>query len=190
MRGTEIPIGVLPLNVPTFQNNYNWIASIDAHRANGDQMRFRYIDDATDAVDPATSPDLPVFVNQNTLRRKLATFSYFHTFSARWFNETRFGYSSASTRIPAGEFEFPGLDSFPNITIEQDLDIQIGPYDDSPQIGAQNTAQMVSNFSFLSGRHTGQARRRCAQERFRRPVHSAAAPAITTTPPSSASCST
>ena len=154
VRGTEIPIGVLPVNVPTFQNNSNWIVSIDAHRRNGDQMRFRYIDDATDAVDPATSPDLPVFVNQNTLRRKLATFSYFHTFSARWFNETRFGYSSASTRIPAGDFEFPGLDSFPNITIEQDLDIQIGPYDDSPQIGAQNTAQIVANFSFLNGRHT------------------------------------
>ena len=154
VRGTEIPVGVLPVNVPTFQNNYNWIASIDAHPGRGGQLRFRYIDDATDAIDPETAPDLPVFVNQNRFRRKLATVAYFRPFSARWFNETRLGYSSSSTDIPAGDFEFPGLDAFPNITIEQDLDIQIGPYDDSPQIGAQTTFQAVSNLSFLSGRHT------------------------------------
>ncbi len=154
VQGTEIPIGLLPVNVPTFENNYNWLASIDSNWENGDQMRFRYIDDASDASDSDTAPDLPVFVNQRTVRQKLATLSYFRAFSPRWFNETRLGYSRSSDDIPAGDFEFPGLDSFPNITIEQDLDIQIGPYVVSPQSGVQNTYQVVSNLSFLSGRHT------------------------------------
>lgn len=56
--------------------------------------------------------------------------------------------------MPAGDFEFPGLDSFPYISIEQDLDIQIGPYLGSPQSGVQNTYQIVNNLTWVRGRHT------------------------------------
>ena len=152
--GEEVPIGVLPINVPTYQNNHTWLASVDYNRKGGDQLRFRTIRNASDALDPGTAPDLPTFISKSTGSRQLATLSYFRAFSPRWFNETRMGFSRSASDIPAGDFEFPGLDSFPNITIEQDLDIQIGPYEVAPQSDAQNTYQLVNNTTFIEGRNT------------------------------------
>ena len=152
--GEEVPIGVLPINVPTYQNNTSWLASADYNRKSGDQLRFRNIRNGSDAIDPGTSPDLPTFTSKSTLSRNLATLSYFRTLSSELFNETRLGFSRSFHNLPAGDFEFPGLDSFPNITIEQDLDIQIGPYEVAPQSGAQNTYQLVNNTTFINGRHT------------------------------------
>ncbi|MDE0126700.1 MAG: carboxypeptidase-like regulatory domain-containing protein [Bryobacterales bacterium] len=152
--GEEVPIGVLPINVPTYQNNMSWLASADYNRKSGDQLRFRNIRNSSDAIDPGTSPDLPTFTSKSILSRNLATLSYFRTLSSELFNETRLGFSRSFHNLPAGDFEFPGLDSFPNITIEQDLDIQIGPYEVAPQSGAQNTYQLVNNTTFINGRHT------------------------------------
>ena len=154
VQGTEIPIGVLPINVPTYQNNSTWLVSTDYTQKDGDQLRFRFIHNASVAVDPGSVPDLPTFTSESEGNRHLATLSYFRTLSPAWFNETRLAYTRSSDNLPAGDFEFPGLDSFPNITIEQDLDIQIGPYVVAPQRGVQNTYQAVNNLTFVSGRHT------------------------------------
>ena len=154
VRGTEIPIGVLPINVPTYQDNSTWLVSTDYTENDGDQLRFRFIRNASVAVDPGSVPDLPTFTSEREGSRHLATLSHFRTFSPAWFNETRVAYTRSSDNLPAGDFEFPGLDSFPNITIEQDLDIQIGPYVVAPQRGVQNTYQAVNNLTFVSGRHT------------------------------------
>ena len=168
--GTEIPIGVLPINVPAYQDNSSALASADYTGAQGDQLRFRYIRNASVAVDPGSVPDLPTFTSESEDRRHLATASYFRTLSADWFNETRLAYTRSSSSLPAGDFEFPGLDSFPNITIEQDLDIQIGPYLLAPQWGIQNTYQIVNNLTYVHGRHTlkfgADARRNITSELF------------------------
>ena len=152
--GTEIPIGVLPINVPAYKNSGSWLGSVDYTGEQGDQMRFRYVRNASTAVDPEAVPDLPTFTTESKDRRHLATFSYLRALSPYWFNETRLAFTRSSDILPAGDFEFPGLDSFPNITIEQDLDIQIGPYNVAPQRGAQNTYQIVNNATFVRGRHT------------------------------------
>ena len=168
--GTEIPIGVLPINVPTYQDNSSWLISTDYTGAGGDQLRVRSIHNAYVAVDPGSVPDLPTFTSEREGNRRLATLSYFRTLSPNWFNEIRLAYTRSSDNLPAGDFEFPGLDSFPNITIEQDLDIQIGPYNVSPQRGVQNTYQIVNNLTFLRGRHTlkfgADARRNITSELF------------------------
>ena len=152
--GTEVPIGVLPINVPAYQNNNSALASADYTRERGDQVRFRYIRNASTAIDPASVPDLPTFTSESEDSRHLATVSYFRTLSPDWFNETRLAYTRSANSLPAGDFDFPGLDSFPNISIEQDLDIQIGPYLGSPQSGVQNTYQIVNNLTWVRGRHT------------------------------------
>ena len=154
VQDTQIPIGVLPVNVPSYQNNSSVLASADYTRERGDQVRFRYIRNATTAIDPGSVPDLPAFTSESEDSRHLATLSYFRTLSPDWFNETRLAYTRSANSLPAGDFEFPGLDSFPNISIEQDLDIQIGPYPVSPQSGVQNTYQIVNNFTLAKGRHT------------------------------------
>ena len=154
VQGTEIPIGVLPINVPTYQNNRTWLISTDSVEKDGDQLRFRLINNTSVAVDPGTVPDLPTFTSERESAQHLATMSYLQSLSSRWFSETRLAYTRSSGRIPAGDHEFPGLDSFPNITIEQDLDIQIGPYATAPQSGVQNTYQAVGNLTYVNGRHT------------------------------------
>ena len=168
--GTEIPIGVLPINVPAYQDNSSWLVSTDYAGERGDQVRFRYIRNAYVEVDPSAVPDLPTFTSEGQGSRHLATLSYFRTLSPDWFNETRLAYTRSSDNLPAGDFEFPGLDSFPNITIEQDLDIQIGPYNVSPQRGVQNTYQIVNNVTFVRGRNTlkfgADARRNITSELF------------------------
>ena len=152
--GREIPTGVLPVNVPAYKNNSSWLGSVDYTDGRGDQVRFRYIRNASVAVDPGAVPDLPTFTTESKDSQHLATLSYLRTLSPDWFNETRLAFTRSSDNLPAGDFEFPGLDSFPNITIEQDLDIQIGPYNVSPQRGVQNTYQIVNNATFIRGRHT------------------------------------
>ena len=154
VQGTQVPIGVLPVNVPSYQNNSSALASADYTRERGDQVRFRYIRNATTAIDPGSVPDLPTFTSQSKDSRHLATLSYFRALSPDWFNETRLAYTRSANSLPAGDFEFPGLDSFPNISIEQDLDIQIGPYPVAPQSGVQNTYQIVNNLTLARGRHT------------------------------------
>jgi hypothetical protein len=68
-------------------------------------------------------------------------------------NEFRLAYSRYADSIPAGDFQYPGLDVFPNITIEQDLNLQLGPLDVAPQSGVQNTYQLVNNMTFVRGAH-------------------------------------
>ncbi len=43
---------------------------------------------------------------------------------------------------------------FPNIQIEQDLNLQLGPYPEAPQSGSQNTYQLVDNITWIRGHQT------------------------------------
>ena len=168
--GTEVPIGTLPINVPAYEDNSSALASADYTGAGGSQTRFRFVRNASVSVDPGAAPDLPTFATESEHGQHLMTLSHFRTISPAWFAEFRGAYTRSSGGIPAGDFEFPGLDSFPNISIEQDLDIQIGPYPVSPQSGVQNTYQAVANLTYIRGRHTlkfgADARRNITSELF------------------------
>ena len=84
----------------------------------------------------------------------MAAFSEFHDFTPTLVNEVRLGYNRFNDNIPAGNYQFPGLDSFPNILIQNDLNLQLGPYPNAPQSTVLNTYQIVDNLSYLTGRHT------------------------------------
>ena len=152
--GAGVPIGVLPISFPTYQNNYNWVVSLDYNHSDRDQFRFRYIDDSSDAINPNILPNLPAFAQTSDTKAKLVTLSEFHAFGPSRFNELRLNYSRFSDGVSAGAFDFPGLDMFPNITIEQDLNLQIGPPRTAPNSVVLNTYQLVDNFTWITGRHT------------------------------------
>ncbi len=151
--GVDIPIGVLPISFPTFQNNYNWLVAMDYTASTRDEIRFRYIDDSSDAIDPTINPNLPAFSQQRRVRAKLATLSEYHTFGPNLLNELRLSYNRFGENVPAGNFSFPGLDAFPNIRIEQDLNMQLGPTETAPRSVVLNTYQLVNNTSWMQGRH-------------------------------------
>jgi hypothetical protein len=154
VKGVTIPTGILPIVFPNYFNQYNWLASADYNLSSSDQMRFRYIQQKGDGIDITTSPKLPAFSGGRPLRQKLLTFSEYHTFSPRFFNELRLAYSKFGDNLGAGDFQFPGLDVFPNITIEEDLNTQLGPLPEAPQGGVQNTYQIVNNTTWIRGSHS------------------------------------
>jgi hypothetical protein len=154
VNGVELPIGILPISFPTYENNYYWLASIDYNWNERDQTRFRYVENRSDLIDASLIPRLPAFSELRKLRQRLFTVAHVHTFSPSLVNETRASYARFQDDIPAGDYQYPGLDVFPNITIEEDLALQLGPTDTSPQSGIQNTYQIVNNTTWIAGAHT------------------------------------
>lgn len=154
VNGVNIPIGVLPVAFPAFQNNYNWLGSVDYNLSATDQIRGRYIEQRFSGLDSEVAPNLEAFLQQRTIRQRLISVSEFHQFSPTVFNEFRAAYSRYDDDIPSGDYQYPGLDAFPNIEIQQDLNLQLGPYSQGPQSGIQNTYQLVNNLTWLKGRHS------------------------------------
>lgn len=154
VRGVQIPIGILPISFPNFWNQYNWVGNADYDISDKDKLRFRYVDARGSGIDITTSPNLPAFANERTIRQRILTLSQFHTFSPSLLNELRLAYSKYGDNIPAGDFQFPGLDVFPNIEIRQDLNLQLGPLPEAPQSGSQNTYQLTNNTTWVKGSHT------------------------------------
>src|SRR4029077_19752424 len=152
--GVEIPIGIVPITKPSYTNTYSWLVSADYNISDSDQLRGRYVNQRTSGFGETTLPDLPAFFLGRKTRQHLFTLSEFHNFSPNVLNEFRFGYNRYNDDIPAGNFQFPGLDVFPNITIEDDLNLQLGPFDGAPQSTVINTYQLIDNVSWTKGPHS------------------------------------
>jgi hypothetical protein len=150
--GASIPIGVIPVQKPAYENNHRWLTSIDYNHSERDQFRGRYVDNRKDLID--TDAFLPVFFQPRPIRAKLAQFSWFRNFTPNHINELRLAYRRYTDEIPAGDFQFPGLDVFPNVEFQQDLQVSIGPNGVAPQTSAENGYQLVDNFNWVNGKHT------------------------------------
>ena len=128
--------------------------SADYNVSDSDQIRGRYVNVRTSGFSETTLPDLPAFFLGRNTRQHLFTFSEYHNFSPNLLNEFRFGYNRYNDDIPAGSFAFPGLDVFPNLTIEDDLNVQLGPFDGAPQSTIINTYQLIDNIAWTKGAHS------------------------------------
>jgi hypothetical protein len=152
--GVAIPIGILPVTQPSYTNITTYLISIDYNVSSKDQIRGRFGNEKHTGFDTSTLPALPAFFQGRDDTSKFLSFSELHTFSPTLFNEFRFGYNRFNDNIPAGNYQYPGLDVFPNITIENDLNLQLGPYDNAPQSTILNTYQLVDNVSWTKGTHS------------------------------------
>jgi hypothetical protein len=149
--GIAIPLGPLAILAPNYTNEYRWVGSVDYHMSDRNQWRARYIDNRVRGIDSA--PQLPVFFQPRPTRKLLASIAQFHTFSPSLSNELRMGYNRYHDELSAGDFKFPGLDAFPNITVQGDLNLNIGPNPSAPNLTIQNTYQLSDNVSWFKGRH-------------------------------------
>lgn len=170
VRGVDIPLGVIPVNYPQYQNTRTWLVSIDYNLSDRNQLRSRYADQRSSGFSLETTPDLPAFNQPRTTTSKLFTLTDVHTFTPALTNELRLGYNRYNDTIPAGDFEFPGLDMFPNIQFVNDLAMSVGPLGTAPQSGIINTYQIVDNVTWTKGRHTwkfgGEGRKYIAPTNF------------------------
>ena len=151
MKGAAIPIGVLPILAPNYTNKYAWLSSVDWTLSERDQLRGRYVDNRTSAI--STAANLPVFYFPRPTTAKLLSLGEFHNFNPRVINELRLAYNRYNDDIQVPDFQFPGLDMFPNIQIVSDLNLQMGPNPSAPSATIQSTYQLADNLSWVHGRH-------------------------------------
>ena len=148
----QIPIGVVPIVAPNFINTTALTTSMDYNISDSDQIRGRYIYNRQSFVD--IGAELPVFFTSLKIPYHLVTLAEYHTFTPNIINEFRVGFNRNAQNYGVPSQSFPGLDSFPNITIDDLNQINIGPDPNAPQYSVQNTYQLQDNFSWTAGPHT------------------------------------
>lgn len=151
VRNQTIPTGILAVSAPAYRNDYNVVGSGDYNINDRNQLRMRYLSTRVDLVD--TTANLPEFFQNRPIRNHVASLTHFHTFSPTVTNELRLAYNRRTDDIPAGEFQFPGLDAFPNLGFA-DLGLTIGPNQNAPQGNRSNSYQLVNNTNLVRGRHS------------------------------------
>lgn len=154
VNGVNIPTGPLSFASPNFNNAYNAVVAIDWNLSSRDQVRGRYIYSNSTGIDFAAN--LPVFFQPSPAVANAGSISEFHNFSPTMENELRVSYRRFTTNISAGNFKFPGLDAFPNLTFD-DIGLQLGPDTLTPTGAIANNFQVQENLTKTWGRHTFKA---------------------------------
>lgn len=149
--GVSVPVGVLPIAGPNYSNRYNAVSTTDYSFSDRDRISGRFAYNDASIVD--TTATLPAFYTTVQQAAYVGSFTEYHTFSPAVVNEFRLGYNRLSQNYPAGNFAFPGLDQFPNLTIDQ-LSLQLGPDLRAPRSEVQNTYQWTENLTWTRGSHT------------------------------------
>jgi hypothetical protein len=152
INGVQVPFGPLAIIAPNFHNTYTDVVSSDYQISERDQLRGRFVYNRNSFTD-TSGVSLPAFFLQDAATRYLATLAEYHTFSASLLNEFRLGYNRQNQLYSAGNFQFPGLSVFPNLTFD-DLGLQLGPNPQAPQGSVQNVYQATDNITWLRGAHT------------------------------------
>lgn len=153
--GTTIETGVLPLIAPNYNNTRALVTSMDYNLSGKDQIRGRYIYNKDVTLDNAAQ--LGTFYTPFLEPYHLVSLSEYHTFSAALGNEFRVGFTRTAQNytVPGGSLaKFQNLDAFPNLTIMNLGNLDVGPDPNAPQYAIQNNYQAVDNVSWVKGNHT------------------------------------
>ncbi len=148
--GQTIPLGLISIPAPNFQNTASGVASVDYTISQKDTLRGRFLSVRQGALDP--NAQLSTFSGDIANNSYIATLSEFHNFSPTLVNELRLGYTRFNQSYPIGHQKFLGLDAFPNITIDE-LGLNLGPDPSAPQYQVQNTYQGTDNVSWVKAGH-------------------------------------
>jgi len=154
VNGVSVPIGPLSFASPAYYNNYNAVGAGDWNISDKDQLRGRFYYSNSTGIDFFAA--LPVFFQPSPNISKSVSISEFHNFSPTMVNELRVSYSRNNQKIGSGDYQFPGVDMFPNIAIDE-LSLQIGPDPNTPTGSIENLAQLQDNLTKTWGRHTFKA---------------------------------
>ncbi len=148
--GTQIPLGTFSAVAPSYSNTWDYLISSDYNISEKDQIRARYFYNRQSGLD--TAANVPTFFTPVKITGHLANLTWFHTLSPTLTNELRLGYNRRVEDRPIGDWSFPGLDAFPNLTF-LDLGLGIGPNQNYPQGTRANAYQLSNNVNWIKGRH-------------------------------------
>jgi hypothetical protein len=152
VNGIDIPIGIVPIVAPSYQNLYRWLASGDYNLSENDQIRVRFVANNNSRID--TGAALPAFYYSRPTTAKLFSLSEFHALHPNLANEVRLAYNRFNDNLGVPPLQFPGLDMFPSISLRELGGTQIGPNVNAPQTVIQNTYQIADNLTWISGNHS------------------------------------
>jgi Carboxypeptidase regulatory-like domain/TonB dependent receptor len=150
--GTTLATEGLAVVAPSFINYRYVVTSMDYDLSSKDQIRGRYIYNSTVGID--NNPTLPAFFTPQPNKFHLVTINEYHTFSPTLTNEVRLGFNRFAQTFDAGNFAFPGLDSFPNLQFNDLGQLQVGPDPNAPQGAIQNTYQLAEAMTWTKNAHT------------------------------------
>ena len=132
--------------------------SVDYTINSKDSLRLRYIHDWQSSVDNGIASGetlLPTFYTQQPYKWHLFALSEYHLFTPNLTNEFRVGFNRYENTETAGNFQYPGLDQFPYLQIDGDMNfLTLGADGNAPQFTIQNLYQVTDNISYVKGRHT------------------------------------
>jgi hypothetical protein len=149
----SVEVGNVPITPAAWQSWTNFVQSIDYNMSEKDQIRGRFVYNRENLLDNAAQ--LGTFFAPYSIKFALINVSEYHAFSPNVTNEFRLGFNRFDETIPAGNFAYPGLDAFPNITLfDLGNGLDIGPDQNAPQFTIQNFYQVVDNVSLVKGKHT------------------------------------
>lgn len=148
---TAVDVGSIGVAAPNYTNYKFLTTSMDYDLSSKDQIRGRYIYNSVIGIDFRAA--LGAFYLPLPTKYHLVTLAEYHTFGGNLSNEFRVGFNRTAFNISAGNFKFPGLDSFPNVNFA-DLGLDIGPNPNAPQFTIQNLYQAIDNVIWTRGRHT------------------------------------
>ena len=148
----SVELGPVSIVAPAFQNYENFVQSVDFNISNKDQLRVRYVYNKLDEID--TNAALSSFYTTQPFRWHLFTVGEYHTFGSTLLNEFRVGFNRYDNTTPDGNFKYPGLGAFPNVTFN-DLGsgLNVGPDPNAPQFTIQNFYGVNDNISWNKGHH-------------------------------------
>lgn len=152
--GTLIPLGAVGFGAGNYNNFLNTAYSMDWNISDKDQVRGRYAYTKNTQID--TAAQIPAFWTPLPQRFHVFTLSEYHNFTPNLTNEVRVGFNRFSQFFTAGNFTYPGLDSFPNLIVgfgEVNAGPQLGADPNAPQFAVQNFYQLNDNVSWIKGHH-------------------------------------
>jgi hypothetical protein len=149
--GRSIPVGSVSFAAPNFFKQNHAVINLDYLQSSATQHHVRFT--FTNGADIDNTANLPVFFIAIPSKQRLFSYTLIHNFSANLINETRGAFRRSSQSFPVPGLTFPGLNVFPNITLD-DLGLNIGPDQNAPQFGIENNYQLVDNLTMLKGSHT------------------------------------
>jgi hypothetical protein len=148
--GTGVQVGIFSIVAPNYSNTQALTTSMDYNISGKDEIRGRYIYNKVSNID--TGAQLPEFFIPLSTPYHLVSLAEYHTFSPQFINEFRVGFNRYASVVPPPTAKFPGLDVFPDITIDALDGLSPGPI--APGGTTENLYQAVDNLTLIKGVHT------------------------------------
>ena len=154
---TKIPLGNYLINAGAPLLFHSLVTSVDYTISSKDSLRLRYIhnwESQTDSGANSGETLLPAFYTQEPFKWHLFALSEYHLFTPNLTNEFRIGFNRYENTLPAGDFKYPGLDQYPQLTFDELGTLNLGADQNAPQFTIQNLYQVTDNVSYIKGNHT------------------------------------